>query len=168
MIDPSALFGLQASLMSVVSVFVARWYLVPWLQLRPFAQAVTPLLLLHGTRVVGLSFLALAVRGPDVPQALALTAASGDTIAAVLSLLAAVRVRADSRAARPLVFLANVVGLADILTVSIWGVFVDFPSLQLGATWFIPTVLGPIMLTTHGLMFWLLARKTSPSTERSV
>lgn len=148
--------------MSVVSTLAAYWYLLPWLKKRAFAQAVTPLLLLHGTRAVGLSFLAPAVRGSDLPQDLALTAALGDTSAALLSLFAAMMVRTGSSSSRWLVFLANAVGLVDILVVAVWGAWVDFPSMQLGATWFIPTVLGPVMLTTHVVMFWLLFRRGLP------
>ena len=36
---------------------IARWYLMPWLLRRPRAVALTPILLLHSFRFVGLAFL---------------------------------------------------------------------------------------------------------------
>lgn len=165
------LFALQVSITGVVAALAARWYLVPWLARQPFARGIEPLLLLHATRVVGLSFLARAVRGEPIPFGHAAFAAGGDTATALLALASLGLVRHRHRGARVAVALTNVVGLTDIIVVAIWGVFIDFPELPLGATWFIPTELGPVMVVTHVAMFWFLWHTrgevvASPVTER--
>jgi hypothetical protein len=55
-----------------------------------------------------------------------------------------------------MVVIANIVGFADLMIVSIWGssMPISFPNYQLGAAWFIPTFIGPTMMVTHGLMVW--------------
>jgi hypothetical protein len=60
-----------------------------------------------------------------------------------------------------LVWVFNVVGTADLLYAFYQGDRTGVglaPGLQ-GATYFIPTVLVPLLLITHGLVFRLLLRK---------
>src|SRR5579863_4071641 len=70
-------------------IFAAR-YIWPKLRLRPRAEALRPLLILHSFRFLGLAFLVPGVVSPDLPSAFARSAAYGDIIAAVLALFALV------------------------------------------------------------------------------
>jgi hypothetical protein len=63
----------------------------------------------------------------------------------------------ESRLGTVLVWVFNVWGSADLLHAFYQGVFgVGLEPGQLGATYFIPTVVVPLLLITHGLMFRLL------------
>ena len=69
---------------------VAKRYIWPKLRLRPRAEALRPLLILHSFRFIGLAFLVPGVVSPDLPSAFAHSAAYGDIIAATLALLSLV------------------------------------------------------------------------------
>jgi hypothetical protein len=112
---------------------------------------------LHSFRFIGLAFLVPGVVSPDLPAAYALPAASGDLIAALLALLALAGLR--SRLGIVLVWAFNLWGTADLLFAFYQGVIgVGLEPGQLGAAYFIPTVVVPLLLITHGLVFRLLLR----------
>ena len=61
-----------------------------------------------------------------------------------------------------MVLVFNIWGAADLLVAFYQGLLgVRIDPASLGAAYFIPTVLVPPLLVTHGLMFWLLLRKPS-------
>lgn len=153
---PDMIFGIQFLVMMLVNILVAFWYVIPWIRRVSFKDALTAMLLLHATRVIGLAFIVSAVTDPTLPRGFAYMAAGGDFAAALLSLLALVFVRKNLPGTKVMIFIANIVGFADLLIVSIWGssMPVTFPSYHLGAAWFIPTFIGPTMMVTHGLMLW--------------
>jgi len=82
--------------------------------------------------------------------------AYGDLIAAVLALLALAALR--SKWGIPLVWVFNLWGTADLLYAFYQGNAVGFAPGQLGAAYFIPTVIVPLLLITHGLVFRILLR----------
>src|SRR5215471_7210692 len=77
---------------SIVFSFIA-WGIViarfvwPELRLRPAADALRPLLVLHSFRFIGLAFLVPGVVSSDLPSAFSHSAAYGDIVAATLALL---------------------------------------------------------------------------------
>ena len=151
-----ALFGLSIVFAFVAWSVVATRYVWPHLRGQPRSEALRPLLMLHSFRFVGLSFLVPGVVSPDLPEAYARPAAYGDLVAAVLALLALVALR--SRSGIALVWVFNVWGTADLLYAFYQGLAVGLEPGRLGATYFIPTVVVPLLLITHGLVFRLLLR----------
>jgi hypothetical protein len=132
-------------------------YLWPALRDLPRARALRPLLLLHGTRFIGLAFLVPGVVSPELSGEFARPAAYGDLIAALLALLALAAL--ESRPGIALVWLFNIWGTADLLYAFYQGrIGVGFEPGQLGAAYFIPTVVVPLLLVTHGLVFRILLR----------
>src|SRR5258708_37074233 len=71
----------------IVWGIVTARYVWPELRLRPRAEALRPLLILHSFRFIGLAFLVPGVVSPDLPLAFANSAAYGDIISAMLALL---------------------------------------------------------------------------------
>jgi hypothetical protein len=145
---------------------VAARYIWPELRLRQRAEALRPLLILHSFRFVGLAFLVPGVVSPDLPSAFAHAAAYGDIIAAILALLS-------------LLLLPSATGVAVAWIFSLWG-SVDLLNAfyqanqagvlagQLGAAYFIPTLVVPLLLITHGLAFRiLLQHEPEPATQES-
>jgi hypothetical protein len=119
-------------------------------------DAMQPLILLHSFRFIGLSFLVPGVVSPDLPPAWALPAAYGNLSAAVLALLAVTVLKSGLGIA--LVWVFNLWGSADLLYAFYQGNQVGLEPGQLGAAYFILTVLVPLLLITHGLLFRLLLR----------
>jgi hypothetical protein len=94
---------------------------------------------------------------PDLPEAFARPAAYGDLSAAVLALLALAGLQ--SRFGICLVWVFNLWGSADLLHAYYQGRFgVGVVPGHLGAAYFIPTVVVPLLLVTHVLVFRLLLR----------
>jgi hypothetical protein len=133
---------------------VTAWYIWPQLRRQSRADAARSLLILHCFRFVGLSFLVPGVVSPDLAAAWARPAAYGDLIAALLALLALAGLK--SRLGIALVWVFNVWGSADLLYAFYQGTRVGLDPGQLGAAYFILTVLVPLLLITHGLLFRLL------------
>ncbi len=152
-----AIFGLQVVLSLVVYSLIARWYVVPRLAALPLRDALTPLLLLHAFRYLGMVFLVPTVVGPALPAAFAVPAAYGDLLAALLALLAIAALRQAWPLAIPLVWLFNVEGTLDLVNAFYQGLRND---VQLGAAYYIPTVAVPALLVTHAMIFAMLIRRT--------
>jgi len=107
---------------------------------------------------VGLAFLIPGVVSPDLPVAFARPAAYGDLTTSILALFAIVTL--NSVLGIILAWAFNIFGSADLLYAFYEGNRVQLdsaPGLQ-GAAYFIPTVLVPLLLTTHALVFLLLLK----------
>ena len=149
-----ALFGISVILSFISWGIIARRYIWPALRRVPRAEALRPLLLLHAFRFVGLAFLIPGVVSPDLPVAFASPAAYGDLTTSILALLALATLGIM------LVWVFNILGSADLLYAFYQGNRVrldETPGLQ-GAAYFIPTVLVPLLLITHALVFMLLLK----------
>ena len=147
-------FGISIAFSLIAWGIVVARHLWPELRGLPRANALRPLLVLHVFRFVGLSFLVPGVVSPDLPAAWARPAAYGDLIAAVLALLALAVLK--GRLGVPLVWLFNVWGSADLLYAFYQANRVGLEPGQLGAAFYIVTMLVPLLLITHVLMFRML------------
>jgi hypothetical protein len=133
---------------------VAARYIWPELRLRQRADALRPLLIFHSFRFVGLAFLVPGVVSPDLPSAFAHSAAYGDLVAAILALLALLLLPSASGVVIAWVF--NLWGTADLFNAFYQANHAGLMAGQLGATYFIPTFIVPLLLITHGLGFRIL------------
>jgi hypothetical protein len=143
---------------------VADRYIWPRLRLRQRAEALPPLLVLHSFRFIGLAFLVPGVVSPDLPSAFARSAAYGDIIAAILALLS---LRLLPHAAGVVMaWIFNVWGTADILNAFYQANHAGLLAGQLGAAYFLPTFLVPLLLITHILVFRILLQRQSESVTQ--
>ena len=150
------LFGLSVTFSLVAWSLVARDFVWPALNDRSRADALRPLLILQSFRFVGLSFLIPGVVSPDLPVAFAAPAAYGDLVAMLFALLAFAALR--NRFGVVLVWLFGIWGTADLLYAFFNGYRVDLQPGHLGAAFYIPTVVVPLLLVTHVLVFRILLR----------
>ena len=137
---------------------VTARYIWPELRLRPRAEALRPLLTLHSFRFIGLAFLIPGVVSPDLPTAFAHPAAYGDLIATILALLSLLLLPGAAGIAATWIF--SVWGSADILNAFYQANHAGLLAGQLGGAYFLPTVIVPLLLITHGLAFRILLRST--------
>jgi len=133
---------------------VAARYIWPKLRLRQRGEALRPLLILHSFRFIGLAFLVPGVVSPDLPTAFAHSAAYGDFIAAILALTSLLLLPRAVGVAIAWIF--NLWGSADLLNAFYQANHAGLLPGQLGATYFIPTVIVPLLFITHGLAFRIL------------
>ena len=101
-----ALFGTSIAFSFVVWSLVTANFIWPELRDRSRVDALSPLLMLHAFRFIGLSFLIPGVVSPDLPAAFAFFVAYGDIAAAVLALLSLAALRGSLGI--PLVWIFNV------------------------------------------------------------
>jgi hypothetical protein len=140
---------------------VAKRYIWPNLRHRQRAEALRPLLILHGFRYIGLAFLVPGVVAADLPPAFAHSAAYGDIVAATLALLSLALLPRRAGVATAWIF--NVWGSADLLNAFYQANDAGLVPGQLGVTYFIPTLVVPLLLITHGLAFRILLQHQSES-----
>ena len=161
--EPGIAFVVSVLMGFVVWGVIAARYIWPAVRGRPRAEALQALLMLHAFRFAGLAFVVPGVVSPDLPAAFARPAAYGDLTTCLLALLAIATLR--SRLGTIIVWVFNSVGTVDLLNAFYQadrlGVG-ERPGLQ-GAAFFIPTVVVPLLLVTHALVFRILLKP--PSVE---
>lgn len=155
------LFGFQVAMSLIVFGLIARWYVRPMLARLTVVQALTPLVLFHATRYVGATFLTPSVIDPSTPAAFTVPGAVGDLLTVFLALVALWALRRGSRWTLLSLWTFNVVGTLDFINAFYLGISLDLTSYQLGATWFIPTMLVPAYIVVHALIFEILVRRSN-------
>ena len=143
---------------------VAKRYIWPKLRVLPRAAALRPILVLHSFRFIGLAFVVPGVVSSDLPSAFANPAAYGDIFAATLALVSLATLQ--SRAGIAIAWIFNLWGSFDLLSAFYHAAQAGLMPGQLGATYFIPTVLVPLLLITHALAFRILLQRQGESAMR--
>jgi hypothetical protein len=143
---------------------VARWYVAPRLAALPLREALVALLFPHALRHVGLVFLPPVGMAPTLPPPFALPAAYGDLLTGLLALLAITALRGRWTSAIVLTWLANLVGMLDLGVAIFQGVRLDVGA-HLGAAWYIPTFVVPVLLVTHVMIFTRLLRRSPVGSD---
>ena len=145
---------------------VTAQYIWPELLLRQRPEALRPLLIRHSFRFIGLAFLVPGVVSPDLPSAFAHSAAYGDIIAAILALFSLLLL--PSAAGVAVAWIFSLWGSADILNAFYQANHGGLLAGQLGAAFFLPTLIVPLLLITHGLAFRiLLQHQPEPAMQES-
>ena len=158
---PQLCFFVSIAFAFIAWGIVATRYIWPKLRLMQRADALRPLLILHSFRFIGLAFLVPGVVSADLPSAFAHSAAYGDIVAATLALLALASLPRGAGVVIAWIF--NIWGSADLLNAFYQANDAGLVPGQLGVTYFIPTLVVPLLLITHGLAFRILLQHQSES-----
>ena len=105
---------------------------------------------------MGLSFLVPGVVAVDIPQAFARDAAYGDLLAAILALLALAALR--RRVGTVLTWAFSLWGMADLVNAFYQARATGLSPSQLGAAYYIPTLVVPLLFVTHVLVLRVLTK----------
>jgi hypothetical protein len=152
--DIKLIFLSQFFLSLVVMGLLARWYAAPWLADKSLKVALTFLIVPHAFRHIGLAFMVPALNQPGMPLEFATPAAYGDLLSGILALVVLIALRGRWAMAIPLAWVFSIVGLADLAN----ALRQDEAILHMGATWFIPTFVVPILLVTHVMVIARLVK----------
>jgi hypothetical protein len=158
--SPATVFQIHLVLGYVPWLLFIGAYGWPWLKAMDQVEAHRAIATLHSFRFFGLVFLVPGVVSPNLPANFATSAAYGDFATGVLAMLALLVVRI-----RPLFWLLvvafNVVGAVDLIVNYYHGNQIGLPALagDLGAAYAIPVIYVPILMITHVIAFYLLARR---------
>ena len=162
----ATIFQIQLILGYVPWLLCVGAYVWPRLKAMDGVDAQRAIATLHSFRFFGLIFLVPGVVGPNLPVDFAASAAYGDFATGLLAMLALLATRM-----RPLFWLFvvafNVVGAVDIIVDYYHGLQVGLAALagELGAGYAIPIIYVPLLMITHVVAFYLLARP-QPKTVR--
>jgi hypothetical protein len=160
--DALALFGISILMSFVAFGLITKLFIWPHLKGREQKAALLPLVAPHTFRFVGLSFLVPGVVSASLPSAFASPAAYGDLGAAILAIATSIALFKRWPASIVLVWLFNVWGATDLLLAFYRALFViNLDPRMLGAAFYIPTLVVPPLLITHGLIFRILIRGKS-------
>ena len=144
-------------------------YILPWLRSMDRVATHRAIATLHSFRFFGLVFILPGVVSPNLPAGFAVFAAYGDFATGVLAMLALLTVRI-----RPLFWLFvvafNLVGTADLIVDYYHAIQVDLPAHAewLGSTYAIPIIYVPLLMITHIVAFYFLARPQSKAARALV
>jgi hypothetical protein len=163
---PQLCFFVSIAFAFIAWGIVAKRYIWPNLRLLRRAEALRPLLILHSFRFIGLAFLVPGVVSPELPTAFAHSAGYGDIVAATLALLSLVSLPRGTGIVIAWIF--NLWGSADIFNAFYQANNAGLIAGQLGATYFLPTLIVPLLLITHGLAFRILVQhQNEPAIRES-
>jgi hypothetical protein len=155
--QPIAALGIGVVFSFIAWGQVTARYVWPALRQMPPLSALRAILTLHSFRFVGLAFIIPGVVSPQLPLGFARPDAYGDLGAAFLALL--VLWALPRKIGVALAWAFNVWGSADLLFAFYNGSRNGITAGQLGATFFIVTLIVPLLLITHVAMFALLLRR---------
>ena len=142
---------------TLVFYMAARIYLLPRLGRLRAPNVLIPILLLHSLRHLGLMFLTKGATYEGMPPQFAYPAALGDLLAAVLAFVAIPLLSRNSSAARPMVWVFNLLGSVDLLAAITLATIYRAP-LFMGPAYWIPAFWVPALLVTHYITFLILIK----------
>ena len=157
--SPATIFQIHLVLGYVPWLLFVGAYVWPWLKSMDRVEAHRVIATVNSFRFFGLVFLIPGVVGPNLPASFTTFAAYGDFATGVLAMLALLTVRI-----RPVFWLFvvafNLVGVVDLIVDYYHGNQIGLPALagELGATYAIPIIYVPLLMITHVVAFYLLAR----------
>ena len=157
--SPATIFQIHLVLGYVPWLLFVGAYVWPWLKSMDRVEAHRVIATVNSFRFFGLVFLIPGVVGPNLPASFTTFAAYGDFATGVLAMLALLTVRI-----RPVLWLFvvafNIVGVVDLIVDYYHGNQIGLPALagELGATYAIPIIYVPLLMITHVVAFYLLAR----------
>ena len=164
--SPQTVFQMHLVLGYVAWLLCYRVYILPRLRSMGQFEAQRAIATLHSFRFFGLAFIVPGIVGPNLPASFATFAAYWDLATGVLALLALLTVRI-----RPLFWLFvvafNLVGTADLILDYYHAVRVGLPAVagQMGAAYAIPIIYVPILMITHVVAIYWLARPQPKPTR---
>lgn len=154
-------FCLEFTMTLVVFGLLAKWYIWPYLQKLSFISALILLTLPHLLRYLGMASLSPIVVDPAFTQtSYVLFQAYGDFIAMLLALVSVVALRIHWKYAIGLVWIFNIFGSLDLMNSILHGLLSQVVQYQLGAFWYTPVVLVPILIIAHTMSFVLLTKRS--------
>jgi hypothetical protein len=162
--QPQLVFFVSVAFGFIAWGVATAWYIWPALRHKERSDALQPVLILHSFRYLGLATLVPGVVSPDLPAAFERPEAYGDLIAALLALLTLLVL--PGRPGFIIAWIFNIWGTLDLLNAFYQGNAAGLMAGQLGAAYFIPTFVVPLLLITHGLAFRILLQPQSKSVTR--
>lgn len=159
--SPILIGNIQFTLALLVYAMIAWWYVHPGLKIKPWDQAVIPLLLVHAFRFGPLTLLMPGQADPSLPLQVKETIAYGDLLSSLLAILALFLIRFKIPGSRIMVWIFSVVGIVDIIIATLSGIQAGALDLAMGFNLYILNFYVPMLIVTHVLILMYLIKARS-------
>ena len=150
-----AIFGLQLIYSLLVFGLLAKWLVVPFLAKKTLYEALFWLILPHAFRHIGMVFLVPGVVSESLGSVFSNPTAYGDLISAFLALLIMYLIKSKKLNSVYIIWVFNIFGFADLVLALSNADAIPY----LNAAWYIPTMLVPLLLVSHVMIFKRLITK---------
>jgi hypothetical protein len=157
----------QVAMSFIACGLLAQRYVVPRLRAAAFTAAAIALVFPHCFRHVGLLYLSTAAVPPGVPAAFAAPTAYGDLATALLAVATVIALQKNEKLGRGLAWVFNVVGLGDLMLAVVNSMRYHLVDHALGVAYLLPTLIVPVMVLSHLLLFWILMRPSTPASAHA-
>ena len=159
MLSPYVIVTIQFTLGLVIFGTVCREYVLGWLQRSDVFVAIAPVLLYQGFRFLGLTMLAPDQVAPGQDMDAIEVIAYGDLAAAVTGIIAALAAYRRSPLTVPLAWLFTVVGIVDLISVSITVAAAGTLEEGIGVMWITFGLIAPLLVLSHGYVLYVLIKR---------
>jgi hypothetical protein len=140
----------------IVLVTIARWYVVPWLNRRARAEALTALLWVHVFRYVALQVFSAQHEGFPISDDGAMEIVIGDLVGAAIAFVAIALLRHRVWFAIPLTWLLAAETIYDTVANIRGGIREHLMGAASGVTWLILSFFVPLVVASLVLLIWQL------------
>lgn len=147
---------------------IARWYVVPWLNGRVRADALTALLWVHVFRYVALQVFSAQHDGFPISDGGAMEIVVGDVAGAVIAFVTIALLRVRSRFAVPLAWLLAAETLYDTVANIRGGVREHLMGAAGGVTWLVLSFFVPVVVASLVLLIWQLVARRGEALDSVV
>ena len=152
--------GTQSLLSFIAFGLIARWHVVPWLSKPSLEDRLLALTWPHVFRYVALTGFLPGQVSPDIPAHALDAVVYGDTISALLALVAVVMLRFHAPGAIAMAWIFNIVGFLDWAQSQVVGMSAQAFSYPTGASAIVYAFYVPLLVVTHVVMlYWLFTHR---------
>lgn len=159
---PGALLtiGAQSLLSFIAFALIARWYVIPLLAPLPLEDRLLALTWPHVFRYVALTGFLPGQVSPDIPANALSAVVYGDTISALLALIAVVMLHFRMRGAIAMAWIFNIIGFLDWLQSQVHGIMAQSFAYPAGASAIVYAFYVPLLVVSHVVIFyWLFTHR---------
>ena len=133
--------------------FAFKWYVFPRLAKLSIYDALVPMVLIHGTRYLGMVFMVDTQVYDAFPDDLAFTVGIWDYSTAILAILTAIALKNKWTYAIPLAWFFNIYGFTDLLVAFPQVFSIQFYNYDIGTMWWAFSTIGVINMISHIYIF---------------
>ena len=154
--SPFVIGNIQFTLSLIIYTLIMLWYIWPGARLKPWREAVIPLLFIHAFRYGPLTLLMPGQVDSALPIAVKETIAYGDFLSGILAILAILMVRYRMSGDKVTVWIFTIVGLLDVAVASFTGIQAGALDLYMGFNLYILNFYVPMLIVSHITIIKLL------------
>ncbi|WP_339918271.1 hypothetical protein [Yeosuana marina] len=151
--DNFTILNMQVIAGLITFYFAFKWYVFPRLAKLSIYDALLPMVLIHGTRYLGMVFMVDTQVYDAFPDDLAFTVGIWDYSTAIFAIITAIALKNKWQYAIPLAWVFNIFGFTDLLVAFPQVFAIKFYNYDIGTMWWAFSTIGVINMISHFYIF---------------